>query len=424
MKKIHILGGGTHFHVRPHLSLSAPAGGSTARFLYSELKECGPYFNPKTTEEVELHLTKMADPKSKMDTNEDVSNLVDQIIADPESKIVFFTVAMCDFEGHVQDEVEYNEWVDTDSGKDQPRLLSTEGYHQMSLHPAPKVISRIREQRKDIFLVGFKTTAGATEDEQFAAALTLCKKSHCNLVLANDLHTRVNMIVTPEQSRYCVTGDREHVLKVLLNMTSFRSIGTYARTHVVEGPLVPFSSELVPSSLRTVVEFCVKKGAYKPFSDVTVGHFAAKQKDGSVLCSIRRRNYNKNIELVRLESVDDNIVVAHGAKPSAGARSQWIMFNDHPDMDCVVHFHCPLKDGSKVSCRQQWLYECGSHQCGKNTSEGLIPVSEDGKIKAVFLDNHGPNILFSSDVDPQRVIEFIEDNFDLSRTTRGDHNGN
>jgi len=419
MKKIHILGGGTHFHVRPHLSLSAPAGGSTARFLYSEIKEGGPYFNPKTTE-VELHLTKMADPKSKMDTNEDVSNLVDQIIADPASKIVFFTVAMCDFEGYIQEEVAINEWADTESGKDQPRLLSKEGHHQMSLYPAPKVISRIREQRKDIFLVGFKTTAGATEDQQFAEALTLCKKSHCNLVLANDLHTRVNMIVTPEQSRYCVTGDREKVLKVLLNITSFRSLGTYARTHVVDGSLTPFDSELVPPTLRTVVEFCVKKGAYQPFNDVTVGHFAAKQKDGSVLCSIRKRNYNKKIELVRLESVDDNVVVAYGAKPSAGARSQWIMFNDHPEMDCVVHFHCPMKEGSKVPVRQQWLNECGSHQCGKNTSEGLVPVSEDGKIKAVFLDNHGPNILFSSDVDPQRVIEFIEDNFDLSKTTRGD----
>lgn len=294
----------------------------------------------------------------------------------------------------------------------------------MSLHPAPKVISRIREQRKDIFLVGFKTTAGATEDSQFASALTLCKKSHCNLVLANDLHTRVSMIVTPEQSRYCVTTDRSLVLRELLQMTLSRSKGTYARTHVVDGVLVDIQSDLVPSSLRTVVQFCVKKGAYQPFNDVTVGHFAVKQKDGSVLCSIRRRNYNKKIELVRLESVNDETVVAYGAKPSAGARSQWIMFNNHPAMDCVVHFHCPLKEWSRVSRREQKFYECGSHQCGINTSVGLTPVSADGKIKAVFLDNHGPNILFSSDVDPQEVIKFIEDNFDLSRTTRGDHNGN
>jgi len=33
MKKIAILGGGTVFHVRPHLALSAPAYGSTARSI-------------------------------------------------------------------------------------------------------------------------------------------------------------------------------------------------------------------------------------------------------------------------------------------------------------------------------------------------------------------------------------------------------
>lgn len=37
-----------------------------------------------------------------------------------------------------------------------------------------------------------------------------------------------------------------------------------------------------------------------------------------------------------------------------------------------------------------------------------------GPLKAVYLDQHGPNIVFNRDVDPEVVIAFIEANCDLS----------
>lgn len=36
-RKIHIIGGGTVAHVRPHLALSAPAYGATVRDLYDAI---------------------------------------------------------------------------------------------------------------------------------------------------------------------------------------------------------------------------------------------------------------------------------------------------------------------------------------------------------------------------------------------------
>jgi hypothetical protein len=36
-----------------------------------------------------------------------------------------------------------------------------------------------------------------------------------------------------------------------------------------------------------------------------------------------------------------------------------------------------------------------------------------------MLDNHGPNIVFNSNIDPTEVIDFIEANFDLDRSTSG-----
>ena len=47
------------------------------------------------------------------------------------------------------------------------------------------------------------------------------------------------------------------------------------------------------------------------------------------------------------------------------------IFNEHSDYDCIVHFHCPIKTGSPVPVASQREYECGSHECGKNTSNNL-----------------------------------------------------
>ena len=63
------------------------------------------------------------------------------------------------------------------------------------------------------------------------------------------------------------------------------------------------------------------------------------------------------------------------------------------------------------------MFECGSHECGQNTSDGLRPVGNG--IECVYLDNHGPNIVFHRSTDPQKVIDFIDQNFDLSQSTDG-----
>lgn len=57
---------------------------------------------------------------------------------------------------------------------------------------------------------------------------------------------------------------------------------------------------------------------------------------------------------------------------------------------------------------------CGSHECGQNTSDGL--ENFDG-IRAVMLDQHGPNVVFNRSMDPRKVIDFIEKNFDLEGRT-------
>lgn len=424
-KKIYVLGGGTVFHVRPHLAISAPAYGKSAVSLSKKILDKLAMTGNVDTQ-VHLGLTKMAAgglterrdiPHTHMigETNQDVAQFLERIVSDPDTKMIFLSVALCDFEGYVLDE---NKKL-TRSGKGEPRLKTKNGDAEMHLRPADKLIGQIRAKRKDIFLVGFKTTAGAKEDEQYEAGLNLLKKNSCNLVLANDVQNGLNMIICPELATYSLTHDRNRVLDELVDISMARSKSTFSRTEIVgdASKLISWNSQSVPMTLKAVVDWCVSEGAYKAFNDVTVGHFGFKAGGRTLISSRRRQNFNRP-ECRDLVQVDfhDNRQVAYGAKPSAGARSQYEVLSRFDDLNCIVHFHCPMKAHSLVPVRSQREFECGSHQCGINTATGMIRVNEN--LAAVMLDKHGPNVVFSDKADPQMVIDFIRSNFTLNSQSR------
>lgn len=405
-KKVIVLGGGTISHVRAHLALAAPAYGTTAKQLFEMAKQ------KFTNMDVELVLTKMADSSSALETNKDVSDYVDTLVNDNTTKIVFFNCAMCDFDGTIGS---------TDSGKYSTRLSTQDGTTVVDLTPAPKVISKIRKTRKDIFLVGFKTTCGADQYQMFAKGLDLMKRTSCNLVVVNDIKTRVSFIVTPEEGVYGIDMSRKQVLQEVVDIAYLRTHLTFTKSTVVEGTPVAWDPNMIPKSLYTVVNWCIQQGAYKKFNGATTGHFATKVGPREFLTSIRKTNFNdidKN-GMVRVVTDGDDSVIAYGAKPSVGGQSQRIIFTKFGELDCIVHFHCPLKQNPKdsVPTVSQRAYECGSHQCGQNTADGLEEVRPG--IYAVMLDNHGPNIVFNQNINPQEVIDFIQDNFDLDKSASG-----
>jgi len=418
MKRIVILGGGTYAPVRNHLSLCAPAFGTTAKQLHKMFEQELARTGQSDQYQVEHVLTRMADPSSKLETNEDVAAYVDTLVADLSVRCIVFNVALVDYECQVGD---------VPSGKHAERLQTAAGPVQMTLTPSEKVIGRIRRARKDIFVVGFKTTTMASPDEQYARALSLLKTNSLNLVLANDTGTRHNLIAAPEETRYMPTPDRQDVLEFLTRMTVSRMGNHFTRSTVVEGEAVAWDSDAVPANLREVVNHCISEGAYKPVQGKTAGHFAVKVSDGEILTSIRKTNFNKlpDIGLVRVESRNADEVVAHGFRPSVGGQSQRIIFNEHPELDCIVHFHCPVKEDaplrSAIPVHPQWPNECGSHECGQATSRSLQPVDlGDGHaLSVVFLDDHGPNIVFDRTTPAHKVRKFIDANFDLRAKTGG-----
>ena len=411
--KVYVIGGGTVNPIANHLQLCAFAKGGTAIRLFKMFTKTDLYPHLILSDMCDTfapllqHLPKKDDDDSVFKTNEDLKRIIEDCKKDPQTRIIVLTAAVCDF-------------VVEDGSDSKPRPDTSQPY-TLTLKPADKIVEGIRDKdHKHIFLVAFKNTVNATPQEMFEAGLGLCKKASANLVFVNDTVTMRNMIVTPEEATYADGWERNDALQELVDRSVLRSHLRFTRSTVISGEAVNWNSDLVPDSLRTIVNHCIKNKAYKVFNGATVGHFACKVNDTTFLTSIRRSNFNdlEKVGLVKVITDGPDSVMAYGFKPSVGGQSQRIIFNTHKEMDCILHFHCPLKNNhpDAIESRSQREVECGSHQCGQNTCDGL---KKFGNLKAVYLHKHGPNIVFNRNIDPQEVIDFIERNFDLSEKTGG-----
>ena len=339
---------------------------------------------------------------------------------------------MADTQSHIVTKADLQEFLSIDPSVKGARVLVL-AVSAPLLNEGPQLeevyasVRRGPEGRKGTFLVLVDREAaesGNSLHSQYVEALHLLKKTSANLVLSGDGDRW--MVVAPEEARYHV-GPFKDALDGLVQMIHARAEATFTRSTVVgtEADLVRLDDPRVPGNLREVVEHCIEAGAYKTFRGVTAGHFAIKLGEGRFLTSIRKRDFNRHREepiLVEVEAEGLERVVAHGARPSVGGQSQRIVFDEHPGTDSIVHFHSPLRPNAPdaINFRDQRLAECGSHQCGANTSAGLREhVGGSGRVKAVMRDNHGPNIVFGRETPAAEVIAFIERNFDLSQKTGG-----
>lgn len=284
----------------------------------------------------------------------------------------------------------------------------------------------LRKERKDLYAVGVKVSFGLSPEQQYTAALEYLKTTSLNLVLSMDTVTGHNLIASPEEFPYGKSDRPVETVNFLSKMILSRMKNKFTRSTVIPSEPVNWNSDMVPANLRAVVNHCIANGAYKPVLGKTAGHFAVKLNDTEILTSIRKSNFNdlNNVGLVRVQSVGEDEVIAYGARPSVGGQSQRQIFAAHPETN-IAHFHCPIKDNApflaEIPVRPQWPNECGSHQCGANTSQGLhrVNLGDGHSLKVVFLDNHGPNIVFGDDTPAEKVIAFIDANFDLSAKTGG-----
>lgn len=445
MKKIFILCGGTVNHVTPHFALSAPAYGTVGEHIYKELKR--QIYKDVLYKEYEIVLmpTTMAldiegcsqnyynhldsAGLKKLETNNDVSKFIDYLIEQKDTRCIIMAAALCDFEPSCIIKTEQNDQAQFDFGKDQKRLSSDSGY-RLEIKPSEKILPKIRQQRKDIFVVSFKTTAGVGRDETYKTGLLSLKKNSSNLVFANDIQDKINMVITPEEFPY-ESQTREEAIKMLSEITLKRLNLTFEDKTIVQDNVRAFPEELlnenaIPVNWYEVMNYLFENNAFKPLPETgkTSGHFGCKVvgKPYERITSERKINHNDSFErgMIPVYSYKDGKLIVGGAKPSVGEKTQELIYQELGDkIHSIIHFHCPLIDDNNIVIpqREQLPYECGSKECALNTSLGMIEV-EPG-IYAVHLKNHGPNIAFHKDVFFNDVIRFIKKYWNLNDKTGG-----
>jgi Phosphopantothenoylcysteine synthetase/decarboxylase len=196
MHKVIVIGGGTFNHISCHLSLAAPAFGGTAKKLHSMFTDTGVL-------ESHLVLTKMADPASNLVTNADVALYVEHMLKDKMVKVVIMNAAICDFEIENPGE---------------GRLSSSQDYGVTLKGIQGKILATIRKERPDIVVAGFKTTHGAKPAEQLAKAAQSMHNNGLDFVLANDVLTRNNILLTLALEVF--QDEREELLEQLVKETT------------------------------------------------------------------------------------------------------------------------------------------------------------------------------------------------------------
>lgn len=442
MKNIYVITGGTINYVRPHFALSAPAYGNIGREIADHLNEIN------IQDEYNLYLipTKMAlgviqedkdyeivynsilekSGLDKLETNDELSKFIDYLISEKDTRCIIMSAAVCDFEPSlVTTEVEQNS---ENFGKNYSRLKSN-NYISLELKPSEKIVSKIRKTRKDIFLVNFKTTSDVGFDETYKQGLFSLKKNSSNLVFANDIKQKINMVITPEEFPY-YANDRKETIDILCKMLKDRLNLTFEdKTFLVDNlrgyPDKLIASNSIPRNWYDVMQYLFKNNAFKPLSTTgkTSGHFGCRVygKDYERITSERKINHNESFErgMIRVYSYKDNKLMVGGAKPSVGEKTQEMIYHELGNkIDSIVHFHCPLKEGvSEIPTKSQFSFECGSKECALNTISGMKEMLPG--IWVVHLENHGPNIAFSKDVKTNDVIDLINKYWDLSKKTGG-----
>lgn len=115
-------------------------------------------------------------------------------------KVIIMNAAICDFEMDNPGEA---------------RLSSSQDYAVTLKGIQGKIVSTIRERRPDIIVAGFKTTHSESAVGQLAKASASMHASGLDFVLANDVGTRNNMLLTHELRVY--QGSREFLLDQLVS---------------------------------------------------------------------------------------------------------------------------------------------------------------------------------------------------------------
>ncbi len=332
----------------------------------------------------QLHI--IDDDKAKLDL------LVDEIITSPNIEIVIFQNSM---------------YIDSDE--------------------IFRLTNRIKENRKDIFIAAMFHTERDNEYIVFAEGIFKLKRSAVDL-LCVFTPKKINLVVTPEESKYCSFLDAKDTFKGMINMIGSRVKNTYPVINIQEKePKEDFTAEL-EGNLIGVVQHCLNKDYFSSFKGKTKSiSFASRIANNNKVYAfseetIKNKSEKNNLikdldqfEISTAESVGEAEMNVIG-NPSPDLTVFNKIFIDHPHIDSVIHLHVKEVFGTgTIGLRP--AYFTNKDNC-ENSLESATKISKDMKdcktVYAAYISDHGPYIGFNKDTPLEDIIRYIESNFILS----------
>jgi phosphopantothenoylcysteine decarboxylase/phosphopantothenate--cysteine ligase len=141
----------------------------------------------------------------RIKTTEEMLKTVKDRILDEKQQIVFHTAAVADF-------------TISHSNKKIPNKIDTRnGTKSISLIPTPKIVDKIKQFDKNIFLVAFKAEYGISKELLIKRAIDKLKECKGNLIVANDV-SRKGCDFGSDTNEVYVIDEEEKIIHIPLQL--------------------------------------------------------------------------------------------------------------------------------------------------------------------------------------------------------------
>jgi ribulose-5-phosphate 4-epimerase/fuculose-1-phosphate aldolase/ubiquinone/menaquinone biosynthesis C-methylase UbiE len=274
----------------------------------------------------------------------------------------------------------------------------------LTLSQNPKVISRIKKCKPNVFQVGFKLLSGVGLDELIDVAYRHSIKNHSNLTVANTINEnfgkRSIVFITPEKGILPVSA--KELAPRLVEVVNQRISKQHYRTKVD----IDTTEHEQTNRFKQHVQKLWKLNLFEPYyknSDMHFGFVAERVEDGFLITSRGSNKKDMPLEdIVYVPKVDFDsrtvYVQSSGKKASLNANVAAKIFEEKPEINSIVHAH--VFPG--VENRTKTDYSPGTEEDVREVINHL------GNEKIVELVNHGiiavgediDNVISTLDVEP------------------------
>lgn len=184
--QIVIIGGGTICPMNEYTALCAPSFGKMAHQLTRAFR-----VHPDNKMRVNQVLSSMAG--GYFNTIEGLEEIANSLVEDASVKVVILAASVCS--PNENDEITREAYAGADTII--PILLS----------------------REDLFVVGFSTTFGCTDEEAETLGRDLMNETGLHMIVVNDPQTRTNFVIDRDGNKSSETTDRDRLATIIANMT-------------------------------------------------------------------------------------------------------------------------------------------------------------------------------------------------------------